>query len=193
MAVKVIPIGSIRLDGDTQPRVAIDQDVVQEYSEAMKAGQEFPPIELYYDGANYWLVDGFHRFHAARKIGRTELNAEVKTGMQADAQWASLATNDEHGLRRSNADKAKAVTKALRLKPAMSDGAIAAHVKVSPEMVRKHRAALTAEAPKSGPNRWDVTARTGRDGKTYNAAKIKARTPNHPSQCPSSGKVMMPL
>ena len=193
MAVKVIPISNIRLDGDTQPRVAIDQDVVQEYAEAMKSGQEFPPVELYYDGANYWLVDGFHRFHAARKIGCAELNADVRTGMQTDAQWASLAANSKHGLRRSNADKAKAVNRALRLKSDLSDCAIAAHIGVSASMVVAYRKSMSARQAESTSHGVRSTVVTGRDGRTYNVAKLKAKTGKPRSAASVSGKTMQPV
>ena len=30
----------------------------------MRAGDQFPPIDVFFDGQNYWLVDGFHRLQA---------------------------------------------------------------------------------------------------------------------------------
>jgi hypothetical protein len=35
------------------------------YAEDMAAGAVFPAIVLFFDGAEYWLVDGFHRILAA--------------------------------------------------------------------------------------------------------------------------------
>ena len=45
----------------------------------MAAGSVFPPITLYYDGAKYWLADGFHRF-LRLALEFTEIEAEVKAG-----------------------------------------------------------------------------------------------------------------
>ena len=36
-------------------------------------------------GGNYWLVDGFHRYHAARKAGKTTIMAKVSPGTQRSA------------------------------------------------------------------------------------------------------------
>jgi hypothetical protein len=38
-----IDIDKLRLDGGTQPREAIAQDIVDEYAEAMRDGAVFPP------------------------------------------------------------------------------------------------------------------------------------------------------
>jgi len=54
----------IRLDGDTQPRAKIDQAVCDDYGERMKAGEKFPAIDVFFDGEDYWLADGFHRVRA---------------------------------------------------------------------------------------------------------------------------------
>ncbi len=63
-----IPIKSIRRDGGTQPRVAINQTTVEEYASDMREGASFPPVLLFNDGTDYWLADGFHRVLAAEMI-----------------------------------------------------------------------------------------------------------------------------
>ena len=75
---------------------------------------------VFRDGEKYWLVDGFHRFTAARKAGRTEIECVIYAGKLADARWFSYSANQTHGLRRSNADKVRAVTSALRHRNAKS-------------------------------------------------------------------------
>jgi len=174
MKTQKIKLESIRLDGDTQPRVEIDQSVVAEYAEAMEAGKSFPPVEVYHDGADYWLVDGFHRHHAARKLELTEIEAVVKTGVKQEAQWASLSMNQGHGLRRTNADKAKALFKALLLQPGQSDRQIAEHIGIGNKAVSRYRAEMeSAQQPRVSMTH--VPTCTGRDGKKYNRAKFKKR------------------
>ena len=106
---ETLPLSTIRIDGNTQPRDAIDESVVAEYAEAIAAGATFPPLIVYRDGANLWLVDGYHRYHAHRQIGIEDVVCDVRVGTQRDATLFSVGVNDTHGLRRSNASKRKAV------------------------------------------------------------------------------------
>ena len=62
-----LPIDQIRTNGGTQPRSCSNADVVADYSIAMEAGDQFPPVVVFYHGTNYWLADGFHRLGAAEK------------------------------------------------------------------------------------------------------------------------------
>ncbi|MGL5062190.1 MAG: hypothetical protein ACRC62_19620, partial [Microcoleus sp.] len=49
---------------ETQSRVKLDSATIADYAAKMAEGVEFPAIELYFDGKDYYLVDGFHRFAA---------------------------------------------------------------------------------------------------------------------------------
>jgi ParB-like chromosome segregation protein Spo0J len=44
----------------------------------MAAGGVFPPIVVFFDGAEYWLGDGFHRIIAAVALGLVEIAADVR-------------------------------------------------------------------------------------------------------------------
>lgn len=167
MNEQMLDIAKIRIDGDTQPRLAIDQDVVAEYAGLLESGTEFPPVQVVSDGAVHWLVDGFHRYFAHRKLSRKQIKAEVTTGLQEEAQWLSLSANKAHGLRRTNNDKAKAVIKALKMKPDHSDGAIAEHVGVHLNTVLKYRKAIAERATYT-----KCVSRVGRDGRTVSTEKI---------------------
>ena len=107
--MKTLNINNIVIDKGTQSREKISEDTVTDYAEAMSAGDQFPPITVFHDGVDYYLADGFHRLHAVRRIGKTSIQAEVKTGTLRDAILYSLGANRDHGLRRSNADKRKCV------------------------------------------------------------------------------------
>jgi len=198
MSEQMLDLSSIRIDGDTQPRLAIDQAVVAEYAAALEAGAEFPAVRVVSDGAANWLVDGFHRYFAHRRLNRVQIKAEVATGLLEVAQWVSLGANKAHGLRRTNQDKAKAVIKALKMKPEMSDGAIAEHVGVATNTVCKYRhsiddarklrenKSLTRQNP--GLQIADLPRRVGLDGKKYPAKPTissKAFTPIRESTKPT--------
>lgn len=75
----------IRTDGGTQPRCQINMFVVDEYAEAIEAGAEMPPPVVFFDGEDYWLADGFHRFRAYAKLGRESIPCDVNQGDRRDA------------------------------------------------------------------------------------------------------------
>ena len=107
--LETISIDLIRTDGGTQSRAAINDEVVAEYAEAITGGDDFPPVTVYFDGKRYWLSDGFHRTAAYQKAGAIEVQAEVRQGDKRAAVLHSVGVNAQHGLRRTNADKRRAV------------------------------------------------------------------------------------
>lgn len=111
--MKVLKFSQIRIDGGTQQRVSINQDKVAEYAECMREGDKFPPILCTFDGTNYWMYDGFHRYFAFQSAGFTEVEVIYKPGTQEDAQDLSYGINNGHGLSPSKEDKEKSVKDAL--------------------------------------------------------------------------------
>ncbi|MBN2582542.1 MAG: ParB N-terminal domain-containing protein [Planctomycetes bacterium] len=162
----MLDIDRIRIDGQTQVRVHLNQDVVDEYAERMQDGDAFRAIDVFFDGSDYWLSDGFHRYHATRKTGGAKISAIVKKGTRKDALWDALTANRNNGLRMTMADKKKAVDMALKHWPMKSDGVIAQHVGVSRNTVIAHRKQV-AQIEQPGH-------RVGVDGKTYPAPQRSA-------------------
>ena len=153
----------IRLDGNTQPRVQMDSSVIDEYAETYSRSPDImPPLDVMFDGASYWLYDGFHRRWGAERAGLQSVRCRILQGTQQDAQWASYQMNQAHGLRRSRADKELAIKRALRHPDGrgMSDSHLANYLGVSDKTVAKFRAELesTSEIPK-------LETKVGRDGK----------------------------
>ena len=105
----MIELSKIRIDGGTQTREKLNQATVKEYIEAINAGATFPPVTLFFDGSNYWLADGFHRYFATKKAGKKQIHEDITPGTQRDAVLHSLGANTAHGLPRSNKDKQRAV------------------------------------------------------------------------------------
>lgn len=131
MTKKHLPIGDISIDGGTQARVEIHAATVDEYAEALTEGDTLPPVIVFFDGVKYHLADGFHRYHANRKIGATTIECEIRTGTLRDARLYAYGANRDHGLRRTVADKRRAVAGMLEDCSDWSDRAIAKHVGVS--------------------------------------------------------------
>jgi phage N-6-adenine-methyltransferase len=141
---KKISIELIRTDGGCQPRAAIDIDVVGDYAAAMADGSEFPPVVVFYDGADYWLADGYHRLAAAAQLGLDGVASDVRQGARRDAVLFSVGTNAAHGLQRTNEDKRRAVMTLLGDPEwaAWSDREIARRCAVSNDFVSRLRQKL---------------------------------------------------
>jgi hypothetical protein len=109
-----VQLQKIRLDGGTQPRKEIDEPMVQHYTEILLEGKDkFPPIDLWFDGKSYWPSDGFHRFHAHKRAGFTEIEANINQGTKRDAFLACLKANGKHGKPRSPDERRYVVQLAL--------------------------------------------------------------------------------
>lgn len=109
MKTKLIKLSEIVIDAETQQRERINDDVVSEYSESVKCGAKFPALTVFYDGAQYYLVDGFHRYHAFRLSEINDVQVDIHEGTKREARLFSVGVNGTHGLRLTNADKRKAV------------------------------------------------------------------------------------
>lgn len=178
-----LALTSIRTNGGTQTRAAIDQGVVTDYAEAIKNGETFPPVIVYYDGASYWLADGFHRHDATVIAGMGVINAEVRQGSQRDAILHSVGANAEHGFRRNNDDKRRAVQTLLADDKwsAWSDGEIARRCHVSDRFVAKQRKLTPNVRSENGPAPMTERRFTTRHGteasmQTANIGSTKAGT-----------------
>jgi ParB-like nuclease family protein len=158
--VSKVAIASIRTDGGTQTRERIDAATVESYADAMQSGAKFPATVVFYDGATYWLADGFHRVAAAKSIGVEKLECEVQQGDKRAAILHSVGANSQHGFRRTNGDKRRAVVVLLSDDEwaAKSDRWIAERCGVSHTFVQSTRGQLASVAS-SRP-------RLGQDGKT---------------------------
>ena len=141
---KLLKLEQIRTDGGTQPRVAIDEQTVSEYAELYKNRVNLPPVTVFFDGTTYWLADGFHRFWASKSIECDYIQAVIHQGTQRDAILYSVGANADHGLRRTNEDKRKAVLTLLEDPKwsRWSDSEIAKRCGVDHKTVSGHRASL---------------------------------------------------
>jgi len=108
--METIKISELDRNG-LQTRVALDEQTVNDYAEAMRGRAKFPPVIVFKDNhkRKLYLADGFHRVEAAQRAGFKAVKADVKVGVFADALKYALGANANHGLRRSNADKRRAL------------------------------------------------------------------------------------
>jgi hypothetical protein len=102
---KSLSVDVINISGGTQSRLKIDQDYVEEIYEKMKEEVEYDAVTIFFDGKEYWLADGFHRYHATRKLGKASIKCKITNGLLRDAILYSKSANNNHGLPPTLQDK----------------------------------------------------------------------------------------
>lgn len=139
-----LSLDKITIDAGTQGRVKLDKKVIEDYAEKMQRGEVFPPCVVISDGKKNYLVDGFHRYFAARKIKSPSLDCNITEGTLQQAKERSWAANSDHGLPRTRDDKRKCVLSAIAddAHRGKSDREIAVLCKVSHTFVQNVRKEL---------------------------------------------------
>jgi hypothetical protein len=159
----------ITLDNQLQSR-ALKANVVSEYASVIRRGGELPPVLVVRDANdNYYLVDGHHRVAATRELtGIDDIAVEIIDGTFNDALWLSWGANRDHGLRRTQKDKRRAIHAALKHPlwwKKKSSRAIAKHIGCDHKTVAAMRQKLargefptnkTAQGPPRGPSKRDI-------------------------------------
>jgi len=173
--IKTLNLAVLRLDGDTQARLALSQEKVQEYAALMEDGEEFRPIDAFFDGSDYWLADGFHRYFATKANKKTAIAVTVHNGTLEDAQLFAFAANKGHGLHMSATDIRHCIVRMLEhpVWGGWSNAAIAKHVGTSKMTVGRVKAAMSEPEEstekkyvnKHGQEKTMKTAKIGRPAK----------------------------
>jgi len=167
---KTVSITEIHRPADLQMRESLRTDHINEMAEALKNGDDLPPVKVVQEGKTYWLWDGHHRVAAHETASIRKVQIEVtEQGDRKRARWLAYSANrDNTALKRSLEDRRKAVRQALEDAWDWSDRAIAEHVGVTHPMVSSMR-----EDASGGKNASKSTTsdRTGKDGKQYPASK----------------------
>jgi hypothetical protein len=118
--------------------------------EALRRCEELPPVLVVRDGETFYLVDGFHRVAATRqRVGIEDITVEIIDGTFDDALWSSWGANRNHGLRRTQEDKRRAIKAAIEhfLWSRESDRAIARHIGCDHKTVGQMRERMSGEFP----------------------------------------------
>lgn len=174
MQVQTIEINSIIVRGEIQQREQLNEECIKEYVETIADGADFPPVDVYNDGENLFLADGFHRLEAYQQAGIDTVEVNLFKGAERDAVLHAVGANATHGLRRTNADKRKAVTTLLKDEEwgRLSDGQIAEICRVSQPFVSK----VSSELTQNGFER--SSQRLGKDGRFTDTANVGSKGQN---------------
>ena len=178
--MKKLNLLDIRLDGGTQPRLHLDEELVKDYAEKMREGVQFPPVVVFTDGSDNWLTDGFNRFHATKANGLTSIECEIKTGTLREATLYAWKANNKHGKRLSAEDIRAIIRKMIEDEEygKWSNNKIAQELDVSSMTVGRVRIAMQeeAKAKNQAPVQRKYTDKHGNDVtmKTDNIGKKEA-------------------
>jgi hypothetical protein len=176
--IKSIPIDKISAPREGQTRVDMNWETVTDYAEAM-ASQEvatvFPPIITFFDGELYHLSDGYHRLHACKKNGYTNIKATVYEGNAKDALWAAAAANLKNASKCTREDRKRAAVLLIECFPERSSNSIAKQCGMDHKTIEAYRNQLgNFPSQNTGPS-----VRVGDDGRT---CKVKATTKAEPKK-----------
>lgn len=142
-------LSQIKLDPKLMMRVELNQDIIDEYAQSMLDGDKFPPVIIFNDGDNNYLVEGFKRYYANKKNGLEIIDADVRMGTYDDAfDYALTVANRIHGERYTQKDKRYQLNMALDMPryAAKSDRELSRILKVSHTFVSNSRK-VTGQQP----------------------------------------------
>lgn len=141
----MVPLSSISRYADKQARQRLaGTPIVMAYVNKMKAGEVFPPLVLWEDGTDdYVLLDGNTRKLAHEKLKHTHVDAYIITGLENDNQaiYVSGIFNGINGQPLRKDEVLRAVRAAKLLDPPMSDNRIAKSLGIAQSKVSRIMAA----------------------------------------------------
>lgn len=167
-------LSQITLDPKLMMRVALNDEIVDEYAQAMLDGDKFPPVIIFNDGDKNYLVDGFKRYYAHKKNGLEIIDADVQMGTYDDAfDYAFTISNRKNPEHYSIEDKRYQLRIALDLPrySSKSDRELARIIKVSHTFVSKQRK-VEGKQPK--------VIQTERNGKPLTIKNIQKEVEHDP-------------
>ena len=91
-----LKFNEIKLNKELTPRQGINKSIVNIYENSFN---DLPPIDVFWiegkDG--WWLVDGWHRYEAAKNLDQKQIEANEHQGTFDDAKEFSFDSNLKHG------------------------------------------------------------------------------------------------
>jgi len=159
--MKNLKLNDIKQDQKLTPREGIDKATVATYAASFA---QMPPLDVYWieERDGWWLVDGYHRYAAAKELGIKSLDCNEYQGTFEDALEFSYDANLKHGKPLSTSERKKVAELKLKMHTERSNNWIAEDVGISPHTVAKLRDDL-----ETGMQIAYVDTLMGKDGKEY--------------------------
>jgi len=136
-----LKLGDIKLNKELTPREGVNKSAVGTYENCFK---QLPPVDVFWiegkDG--WWLVDGWHRYEAAKNLGKEEIEANEHQGTFDVAKEFSFDSNLKHGQSLSSNERKEAAKLKLIRHTQRSDNWIGEDCGISKNTVRVIREEL---------------------------------------------------
>lgn len=117
-----VAIGDLHVDANLQMRTKMDMETVEHYVEqGIERIIKVSPIQVVWvetNGVDDWyIVDGFHRMHAAIAAGLDSVDIEIVKGTYDQALQYAMSANFRGNLSPNQEDCARAIAKLLEVSP----------------------------------------------------------------------------
>ena len=112
--MKILPIDQINPTPAELARIGPCSDTLARYTELTQEGIQLPPVTVFHDGQTHWLADGRHRLKARESLGYADIEVEVQTGTERDAQLHAFGANVCHGLVSTTCDRKRVAERLLQ-------------------------------------------------------------------------------
>lgn len=141
--VVVVAPDSLTFSEDNYGRDSVDKSTVDDYAEALRAGAEFPPIEVYADGE---IAGGVHRWHAHSAVGLDVRAVVVECPESMSRRVFSASLNVRNGKRQTRKELERIAIDEARMNPDLSQVDLAEALGVSRSTVQRWVAPVTQAA-----------------------------------------------
>ncbi len=144
---------------------ALDQEVVDRYVVAVRAGEKFPPIVVYKSGSGFMIIDGNHRDEAHLKAGAESITAyEVADDTpSALIELLTIEANTKHGQPTPTAWRVKQALQLLATGEHDTETVMGAlGVTLHQVTTAKRLAKADDRARRAGVYNWETIAATSR-------------------------------
>lgn len=125
------------------PDVEQEEEAVAAITKKVRTGHRpLPDIIVYVVAGAYLVIDGWYRVLAARKLGRTTINATLCEGTLQEAMLAAAGSNMDHGFRPSPAQQWAIVYQLLNDREILPEPNVKAIRRItgySPQFIRRCR------------------------------------------------------
>lgn len=166
--VRTIGLAELSVNPSHQPRISgLDEQHVRELSLAPDSWPELVAVKT---AAGLVLVDGYHRYEAARISGIEAIRVRVfKTPANADLRGLAFTLNVRHGKALTHADRMHEAERLLREQPRTADREIGRHCGIAANTVGNLRRKLESSGELEAAD-----TRVGSDG---HVRTVAARQP----------------
>ena len=139
-------ISDVVIDQSIDIRDRMDETTIRDY---MDIFYRLPPVAVFDTPEGYLLADGFHRIAACQRLGRNEIEAEVRKGSRDDALEYAAYANASAALRLTPEERRTGIRRLHHLHPDWKTSRLAELMSCSEAVVRTATEAVRVrrEAP----------------------------------------------